>query len=118
MSGELESALELMLRRIVREEVSALLQIRSDVPHASARSATDMLDPTTAGAEFGFSANTILDWVRKGLLPGHGKGKRLRVQRGDVQLFLSRRDAGEASTDADLDERASQALKRFRPKTR
>lgn len=112
--GMFDEAFKRFIGDAVRDGVrAALREARRTLSGDHQLSADRMMSLTDAGAEFGYSANTIRDWVKQRKVPGYGRGRGLRVKRSELVSFLSKPPMNESS-DADLDERASAIARRRR----
>lgn len=95
-------------RQIIREEIREALKEHLRPASAAPTGPGDpneRLALTAAGAEFGYAANTLRDWVAKGKVPGHGKGRGLRVKRGELEAFLNGND--DEPSEEELSRRAA-----------
>jgi excisionase family DNA binding protein len=105
----LEEALRTMLRDIVREVVRDEL---ADLKNQSTDTTTEGLRYVTAreAAEIAtVNEETIRVWARQGLLQAHWAGRKLRIERGDLEEFM-RRGLPTRSEDLDADEIARRLL--------
>ncbi len=89
------------LRQIIREEVARLepkvaervVGLLRDQPVAvavaSASAGDRLLRPGQAGADFGYSPDTILKWMRQGKLKRHGTIRGARVSERELRRYLA-----------------------------
>lgn len=108
------AVLDEMLRRIIREEVEIAVR-RHAAGGAGSEAARrhdsqEWLTLTEAGAQFGFSANTIREWKREGKISGRGSARSLRVNRHSLESFLSGQ-GGQAPSDEAIAQRAVEIVR-------
>lgn len=104
----LEDAFRAMLRDIVREVVrdelaslkNAGADIVEDPRYVCAREAAEIAS---------VNEETIRVWVRQGFLQAHWAGRKLRIERGDLDEFM-RRGLPTRAEDFDADELARKLL--------
>jgi hypothetical protein len=85
------------LRQIIREEVARLepkvaervVGLLRDQPVAVASAGDRLLRPGQAGADFGYSPDTILKWMRQGKLKRHGTIRGARVSERELRRYLA-----------------------------
>ena len=84
------------LRRIIREEVRAVLRaelpdlLRGLMRPANVPGSAQYLTTISAAQLVGVRPETIRDWVASGALPRHGVGRVLRVRRDELEAFMAR----------------------------
>ena len=82
----LETALESLLRRIVREEMATAIGTRNH--KASEATGKPYLTVKEAAAASGLGASTIRLYIRKRQLRAQQVGRRVLIKRSDLNLFL------------------------------
>lgn len=98
--------LEETIRAVVREEIrAALRELRQPAPPAT--SAEPYLTIAQAAALACVGGTTVRDWLRAGKLNRYGQGKRVLINRAELERLLAPKPKpSPVLTDADLDERA------------
>jgi excisionase family DNA binding protein len=82
----LESALESLLRRIVRQEIQTALGVRSNKPVDAP--GKPYLTVKQAAEASGLGASTIRLFIRKRQLRAQQVGRRVLIKRSDLETFL------------------------------
>ncbi|RKH03641.1 helix-turn-helix domain-containing protein [Corallococcus carmarthensis] len=95
-----EVQLESIIRRVLREELSA-------APGTTG----DLLTVTQAAALVSYGVTSIRRWLRDGTLKRYGEGRNVRVSRRQL-LEVMAREPGEATSDVDIERLADKALGR------
>src|SRR4051812_23946650 len=107
-----------MLRRIVREEVRAIVreELAAAAPPKTApapAAALLYLTPREAAQIANVSGKTLRRWVQDGKLPARSLGRLIRIARADLVDFMERGGATSKNTET-ADEIATRVMRRAR----
>ena len=114
MLSPLDAYFSEMIRRILREELKAVLRYERparkerEVPAAS-KERPEYLKVDEAAEIAAVRPSTVRGWVDRRLLPGHHAGRLVRIRADELHAFLSRAREPR-DVDVDIDERASDIL--------
>jgi excisionase family DNA binding protein len=116
IDGLLRQILREIVRGVMREELpealAALMATAAPEPAPESR----YLTPQEAAARCGVSEKTIRTWVQRGKLPASRAGRLLRIDRRDLEDYLTSGNGAPSSNRLDADALASNILFRRKGK--